>query len=626
LPLEVAAGGRHHAGLELSEHPRTPASGRHPLMPCLGLVALALAAYSNSFSGAFILDDQSSIVANPSLSRVWPPWAPLFSPSAGGTRGRPFANLTFALNYWFGGLSVGGYHAVNLAFHVLAGLALFGIMRRTLSRPVAGPRLAAAAASLAFAVAALWLVHPLTTEAVTYLSQRTESLMGLLYLLTLYCVIRGAESATSARWYAAATVTSLLGMATKEVMITAPVVILFYDRTFLAGSFAAAWRLRWRLYVGLAAGWILLGFLMVGVGSRGAGMALGVSASSYALCESRAVFHYLGLAFWPRPLVFDYGADLGPGWTGAAPFLLATVAIVAATFLLLRRRPPVGFALFWFLAVLAPTSSVVPVVLQPVAEHRMYLPLIAVIALAVSTLYLLVGRWSALPLAAAVLLLGYVTHERNDDYRSPVAIWKDTVAKRPMNARAHCNLGNALLADGREEGGMRELEAALRISPDDADSNLDLGVAFGNLGRLGEAYPMIQKAAAANPSLAEAHFDLGWIDARMGREPDALEEYTRAIALRPDYVDAHCNAADLLVKAGLYREALPHYEAALALGPPNPDLYYNEAYAEVRSGHVDAAIGDYKRALELRPGFPEAKRNLDFLEAAERKSRVNQGQ
>ena len=181
--------------LEMTESPNATGSWRRTLVPSAGLVLLALAAYANGFSGAFLYDDQSSIVGNPSLSRIWPPWAPLVSPAAGGTRGRPFANLTFAVNHWLGGLDVQGYHATNIGIHILAGLALFGIMRRTLARPPLAPRFASAAGPLAFAVSALWLVHPLTTESVTYLAQRTECLMGLCYLLTLYCVYAGRNPA-----------------------------------------------------------------------------------------------------------------------------------------------------------------------------------------------------------------------------------------------------------------------------------------------------------------------------------------------------------------------------------------------------------------------------------------------
>ncbi len=245
-------------------------------------------------------------------------------------------------------------------------------------------------------------------------------------------MIRGAESEAphAGRWCGLGIIACLLGMASKDVMITAPVVVFVYDRTFLAGSFESAWKQRWRLYLGLASGWVLLGFLMIGVGARGAGLGLGVGAGSYALCECRAIVGYLGLSVWPHPLVFDHGADLGPAGPAEAPYALIVLALGICTLLALRHRPAVGFAMFWFLAILALTSSFVPVALQPVAENRMYLPLAAAGA------YVLIGRWSLALLAALALCLGWATHERNGDYRSAVLIWGDTVAKRPMNARA----------------------------------------------------------------------------------------------------------------------------------------------------------------------------------------------
>lgn len=598
----------------MEESPREPAHRGKTWIACAGLAAMTVAAYANSFSGEFIFDDQSSIVTNASLGRIWPPWAPLLAPSTGGTRGRPLANLTFALNHRLGGLDVAGYHAFNLALHVLAGLTLFGIIRRTLVRPALSARFGAAALPLAFAVAALWLLHPLLTEDVDYLSQRTEVQMGLCYLATLYLVIRGAESPRSgAPWYGLAVFTGFLGMASKEIMITEPVVILLYDRTFLAGSFREAWSRRWRLYLGLAGGWLLLARLMVGIRERGAGTGLGVSPLGYAVGECHAIVHYLRLSLWPRPLVFDYGVDMGPAGLGALPYVLAVAALVAVTAAMLRRPSAVGFAMFWFLAILAPTSSLVPVVLQPVGEHRMYLPLAAVVALVVLAGFRVIGRRGAWVAAAAAAGLGCATWARNGDYRTSVLIWQDTVAKRPMNARAHCNLGNALLAAGRTDAGIAELNRALQISPDDADTNLDLGVAIGNAGRFADAIPRIQRALAANPGLAEGHFDLGWLYASTQRVPEALDEYARAIALRPDYRDAHCNIADLLLKEGRFSEAIPHFEAALDAGPPDPDLYYNLAYARIRTGSLAGAVAAYREALRLRPDFAAARHNLDLL-------------
>ena len=159
------------------------------------VVFAALAAYHNSFSVPFIFDDIQSIPENPAIRRLWPPGPVLSLPQDGGltVSGRPLLNLSLAINYAVGGLTVRSYHALNLAIHVFSGLTLFGIMRRTLLQPALRPRFGSAALPLALAVALLWTLHPLQTEAVTYVVQRAESLMGLFYLLTLYCSIRGTE-------------------------------------------------------------------------------------------------------------------------------------------------------------------------------------------------------------------------------------------------------------------------------------------------------------------------------------------------------------------------------------------------------------------------------------------------
>jgi protein O-mannosyl-transferase len=155
------------------------------------VVAAGLLAYHNSFTGPFILDDVLSIPDNPTIRHLWPISQVLSPPALAGVGGRPVVNLSLAINYAFDGTEVWGYHALNLAIHILAGLTLFGIVRRTLLQPMLRGRFGAVADGLAMATAVIWVVHPLQTEAVTYLSQRAESLMGLFYLLTLYCFIRG---------------------------------------------------------------------------------------------------------------------------------------------------------------------------------------------------------------------------------------------------------------------------------------------------------------------------------------------------------------------------------------------------------------------------------------------------
>ena len=233
------------------------------------LVVAALAAWANSFHGPFVLDDLPAIDENATIRTLAP--ATVFAPPGDGqtVSGRPLVNFSFALNWAAGGVEVRSYHALNLAIHALAALALFGVVRRTLRSASLAEKFGDDATPLAFAIAALWMLHPLQTEAVTYLSQRAESLAGLWLLLTLYAAIRGAESPSPMRWHGLAFVACLLGMASKEIMYAAPLLVWLHDRTFFAGTFRAALRRRPWFYASLAATWLLLAWLVKQTGNRG---------------------------------------------------------------------------------------------------------------------------------------------------------------------------------------------------------------------------------------------------------------------------------------------------------------------------------------------------------------------
>src|SRR5579885_1817006 len=283
------------------------------------IVFAALAAYSNSFSGALVFDDTTAISQNPTIKHLGDALAP---PPAGTTGGRPFLNLTFAVNYALSGLHLWSYHAFNLLVHALAGLVLFGILRRTLHRPALRRRFGATALPLALVATVIWVMHPLQTESVTYLSERAEELMGLFYLLTLYCFLRGTEDPEAGDkapgrrfpagglWLLVSVFSCLLGALSKEIIVTAPVLVLLYDRTFISGSWREPWRRRWIYYVALATTWLVLARLMSGLHERGAGFNAGVRGWQYALTSCRSLALYLKLSLWPHPLVLDYGPDL----------------------------------------------------------------------------------------------------------------------------------------------------------------------------------------------------------------------------------------------------------------------------------------------------------------------------
>jgi tetratricopeptide (TPR) repeat protein len=615
------------------------------------IVLAALAAYHNSFSGPFIFDDLPAITDNPTIRHLWSAWSP---PNDGsGVTGRPVVNFSLAVNYALDGFDVRGYHALNLAIHILAALALFGIVRRTLaSRPETRRSEISnlgfeipEATLLALAVALLWTVHPLQTESVTCVIQRTESLMGLFYLLTLYCFVRGADETgqrqeargerkepvarsqeklsgfrplASNLWPLASVFFCFLGMASKEVMVSAPLMVLLYDRTFVAGTFREAWKKRGRWHAGLACTWLLLAYLVAGGGgSRGkaAGFGIGISPWTYALTQCKAIILYLKLSVWPHPLIVDYGTGVVHHLVDVLPQALGLVLLVLATILGVWRRLAIGFVGAWFFAILAPSSSVVPLVTQTMAEHRMYLPLAAVIGLVVLGLHRWIGRRSLILFAAIAMGLGWLSIHRNKDYYTEVSIWRDAITKCPGNERAHSNLGVALSKiPGRMPDAIAEYQTALRINPDLVEAHVGLGDALSEIpGRLSDAMVEYQTALRINPDSDEAHSNLGNALSQIpGRLPDAMAEYQAALRINPDYAEAHNNLGNALSQIpGRLPDAIAEYRAALRTNPDYADAHYNlgNALSQIPGRSTDA-IAEYQAALRINPDYAEAHYNL----------------
>ncbi len=427
----------------------------------LVIIGAAVAAYHNSFSGPFVFDDIPGIVDNPSIRHLWP-IMPVMAPplTSAGAVGRPIVNLSLAFNYALGGTNVAGYHVANLLLHVAVALVLFNLVLRTLRLPSLSGRFEGKAWPIALATTLLWTVHPLLTESVTSVIQRGELLVGLFYLVTLYAVIRSFNSTRKAFWYGWAIAACLLGMASKEVMATAPVMVLLYDRAFLSGSFKKSLMQRWPLYLGLSATWILLGLLISSHGDRAGtvGFGLGVEWWAYALTQCQAIVRYLSLAVWPQGLIFDYGADVVRDFATIWPQACLLVVLLGATAYATLRQPKLGFAGCWFCGILAPSSSVVPLATQTVAEHRMYLPLIAVVAIAAVGLFAKTNKNAGLAgVGLVAALLGWSTIQRNDVYRSAASLWGDTISKRPGNARAYNETGKCTGGRGKDVGSAGEL-------------------------------------------------------------------------------------------------------------------------------------------------------------------------
>lgn len=579
----------------------------------LVLAVVALTAYHNSFRAPFFFDDFRCLLENPSIRDLGNLSAVLAPAPHTMLGSRPLTNLSFALNHAVGGLSLTGFHLGNFALHVGAAFTLFSLVRRSLGYV------------LSLVVAAAWVAHPLLVPAVSYISQRSEVLMGLCYLLTVYAFVRGAE--TGRRWwFALSAITCAAGMGAKEVMVTAPVAVLLCDRTFFARSFVSALRQRPGYYAALAASWLVLIVLMRRGLDPTVGLERGVDAWGYALVQCKALALYATRAVWPHPLAFDYGEFTSVGVLEAARFLWAPVVVAGGlTYACLRRSRP-AFWVGWIALTLAPTSSFVPIGLQPIAENRTYLALAGALVALAWTLHRTLGARSLQAMILIVPVLVGLTVHRNRVFADPVAPWAEAVRTNPDNTRALSNLAVALQMSGRAPEAEPHYERAVRLKPQSAEIRSSYASLLLMLGRHESALVQAHEAIRIAPGFPMARANAGAALLNLRRTQEGIAELSEALRLEPALAEAHHNLALALTETGRATEALKHFEFAVARQPSNAFLLRRYAVALHASGQRDGALAALEASLKVDPAQPEAhlhagiirfeqKRYLESLEA-----------
>ncbi|MFT3780593.1 MAG: tetratricopeptide repeat protein [Nibricoccus sp.] len=599
------------------------------LLACGAIIAAILVAYHNSFGGSFVFDDHGSIVENPSFKNLSDLKALFFPTKNTALNSRPIINLSLALNYKLGGLNPVGYHVVNILIHLGSALALFGVIRRTLNiwTRLPGAKLQPSGSIQpnllpAFSISLLWAVHPLLTESVTFVIQRTESLMGFFFLLTWYGLVRYIEKPTSKGWFAFTVVMCIFGMGSKEVMATAPVILFLYDRTFIAGSFANAWRSRKTLYLSLCATWAVLIVLVVQGGADRGGAAIVSDKGlvwTYLLTQCKALVLYLKLSFWPHPLIADYGTYLVKGPQEVLWQAVLVLLLLVGTVWSLVWRPALGFFGAGFFIILAPSSSFIPLITQTIAEHRMYLPLAFVLTGGVFALQRVAGKkvWIA-SLAISALFTG-LTISQNEVYRTEQRFWADIVRKFPENPRAHNNLGSVLLEAGKITEARARFINAIELKPEYAAAYNNLGNTYKAEESLSEAIKWYEKALILDPNNPEILHNLGYASEKTGDTARAITLYLAALALNPSQVLTRLDLGDVYLAQREAEKALEQYRAALAVDSSRARTYNNIGLAMGVAGRLDEAIIFYKTALRLSPNEALVYRNLAQAYLAQRK-------
>lgn len=412
------------------------------------LLAAALAAYANAFYGSFQFDDFNVIVREAAVHSVAAWWD-----SMPGIR--PLLKLSYALSWSAGGGTL-AFHAVNIALHAANVLLVWAILRQLWDRMgVAQARMAAFAGALLFAL------HPAHTEAITYISGRSVSLMAFFYLASVLAYLRGA-----ARWLSPALF--LAALAAKEVAVTLPAALLLCEALDLRRPFElrAALRRQALHWLVLAIGIALMAGLPRYRELLETSLALRGLREQLAL-QAAAITRHAGVLVLAVPPNIDPAVPFVPALIGWA--ILAAIAVGLA---LLRRQPWHAFALLWFFLHLAPTNSLLARA-DAVNDRQLYLASIGPLVLAGLALALL-PRWRAVAMVAVAAVLGAATIARNQDYRSEVALWSDTTRKSPGSARAWNNLGYAYQLEGRREEARAAYGRALALDPEDIKARVNL--------------------------------------------------------------------------------------------------------------------------------------------------------
>jgi len=594
------------------------------LLPIIVILCLGLVIYSNSFDNSFHFDDQGYIIDNhairtPNIVSIWNSWLP---------NARVVAFYTFALNYQYHQLDVFGYHVVNFAIHFLTAVLVWWFMNLILVAPrLKTFRISRYHKSISLLAALLFISHPVQTQAVTYISQRFASLATMFYIATLCFYLKGRMMQIKAKadggeifYFFFSAVAAILGMFTKQIVITLPFTVLLTEYCFLRGRNAKEkpFNLIYVLVI------LLFVFVIPALYSFNVAGMLNMQAHSashtgdyltpgkYFLSQSRVIVTYLKILFYPLVQNFDYDFPISQSLFELKTFLSFALlfVILAGAFKLKSRCRLITFGVLWFFITLSVESSVI-VIKTIIFEHRLYLPSIGFCIVVCAGVFHLFKR-PQVPIAVlstVILLFSFLTFQRNHVWQDEVTLWEDTVKKSPNKPRALMNLGLAYSKLGKYDLSLDYFNKSIAIDPKNTDALNLRGVIYFQKGKYLSALEDYDQAISVDPYYAEIYVNRGNAFARLGDEDSAIMDYNRAIDLKPHFAEAYVNRGNLYGKKGEYELAIADFNLALRRKPHMSEIYKNRGNAYELSGRYALALYDYDKALEIKSDFPEAYLN-----------------
>jgi Tfp pilus assembly protein PilF len=609
-------------------------SNKQRSLVLLFFMSVGFLAYSNTFDVPFHFDD-SHVVSDLSFEEM------LEKFKGGGSR--VVAHMTFLFNYWIGGTYVFGYHVFNTFIHVGAAFFVYTFLTLVLSVSNSDPDkssqdtnqvlppLSDAVFWPAFLGSTLFLVHPIATQAVTYITQRYTSLAGFFYIGSLAFFVSARlkykhgepfQKGPHLARYICSFVMAVLAMRTKEMAITLPVAILLTEYYFIQSDLRASARRLLYLLPLLSTCLIIPVFNIIGVKTinletlstlQDYTWGQGISRLEYLFTQFKII-----VGIYLKLLVLPIGQNIDHDYVISKTFFdlttivsfLALCVIVSIALRLFRGAKLVSFGILWFFVTIIPTSSIVPNT-EFVAEHRAYISLMG-LAFAVSGMPKWQHRWKRYILLLLPILLVFsgLTYARNKVWQTDLSLWEDSATKSVNRPRPHNNLAVAMTQRGNLDGAINQLYKALNIDPYYADAHNNLGDALLKQGRLEEATGHLTEALRIKPDYADALNNLGNAMLNQGKVNEAIGHFTKALQIKPHFAQPHNNLGVLMVRQGRLDKATGHLFEALRIKPDYADAHNNLGVVLANQERIEEAINHFSAALRIKPDYADARSNL----------------
>ena len=615
------------------------------LFPYILLVSLVCLAYGNTLHHSFHFDDIPSILQKPWIRGLDKIPDFIFSYSQ-----RPIVILSFNVNYAISGFKEWSYHVFNITFHLLVVVLVYRLGKLIVSHmSERSTSLVKVPTQMPLLAASIFAVHPLNTQAVTYISSRSSILATIFYLVTVILLFEGLykkvdkETKTNYVFAVGAAISFGIGFLCKLIVISLPAILFFYHYYFISNHNLETWLKRQRKWILGVGGLFFITLLIQKIYGDGLLRASIVDVTTWDYFRTQLgviPLEYFRKMLFPFNLTIDTNFQVVNHWKSIVVIggliLLGGFSVVWIKLSQIKKQSkkygPEAFGLIWILITLSPTSSFIPL-LDMAAEHRTYLPLVG-FSICMSSLLIRLKdflkkskeggtsevcsnkktiRVSVVLIVLIVASFLVSTRERNKVWKDEVSLWTDAKQKAPFLIRPYNNLGEAYDKIGKYDLAVEEFEAALRLNPNYFFALSNLGNMYGKKKKYDQAILYTQKALQQKPDYAPGHYNLAKALHLTGNPDQAMSSYRLAIKYNPYFEEAFFNLGFLAIERKQLEEAIENFKSFLKMQPRHPKAHFGLATSYAMLGKQEEAKQHYENAIAYDPGFLSPYINLANL-------------